>query len=161
MSAMHILAHDMMVRYLVKQMRRRFAKEVKAENRNIPPSPQAKPDIEFTLGSTKHYIDVGFSNDAEAYYNAKMEKYRSNGNKNVHPIIFQKDCSILPESLEFLKSLPEIKIDALYEKFGSLLAYHFSACKRASQEIYLAQIPADSLISKIHHSVACNSSSSY
>ena len=63
-------------------------------------------------------MDVGFSNDAQAYYNAKMEKYRSHGNQNVHPIIFQKDCSILPESLEFLKSLPEIKIDALYEKFG-------------------------------------------
>jgi hypothetical protein len=47
-------------------------------------------------------------------------------------IIFQKDCSIHPKTLEFLKDIPEIKLDDLYVKLGTLLASHFSACKRAS-----------------------------
>jgi hypothetical protein len=55
-------------------MRSLNASEVKAKNYNIPKG-GVKPDIKVEKNGISYFIDVGFSNDADAYYKFKKGKY--------------------------------------------------------------------------------------
>lgn len=134
-----------MVRYLVKKLSKYHAREVLAENFNCPNG--AKPDIHFTCKDKVYYIDVGFSNDANAYAKAKQKKYAQSTMK-VDLLIFKKDCSIWEESLKFLKLFPEIKLTELYQKLGQLLAHHFSVCKRETTKKFISRQPEESIITE-------------
>lgn len=76
-----------MVRYLVQKLKKYHAREVIAENLNCP-NGKAKPDIHVIKNGTVYYIDVGFSNDAHAYYNKKDENYKKETKEKVDMLIF-------------------------------------------------------------------------
>jgi hypothetical protein len=47
------------------------------------------------------YFDVGISTDVFQYFNVKEAKYKSFGHP-VIPIVFGKNCTVHPKSLEWL-----------------------------------------------------------
>jgi len=68
-------------------------------------------------------MDIGFSNDAQKYYDAKKNHYKDFKEGEVGLIIFQKDCSILPQSLEFLSRFSDVlDLDSVYTYLGNMLA---------------------------------------
>ena len=73
------------------------------------------------------YLDVGISTDVNQYFNVKETKYKDFGHK-VIPIVFGKDCTVHPKSLEWLLKFG-ISESAIFEQLGRLLGLHFMKCE--------------------------------
>ena len=118
-----------------------------ADNRNLPAG-SVVPDIVFKLQGKKIYWDVGISNDANKYFAHKTKKYsNAHVEYEVHPIIFQKDCLIHPESLKEISRVGCIKLEELYEVLGVNIANSVAICK--SMDKQNARLPEEDSIDEV------------
>jgi len=67
----------------------------------------------------------------------------------VHPIIFQKDCLIHPESLKEISRVGCIKLEELYEVLGVNIANSVAICKAISMDKQNARLPEEDSIDEV------------
>lgn len=100
-SSKHIYAHNLMVNFLIKKLKKRKARLVSAQNLNTFKD-GSKADIQLKYNNQSIYLDVGFSKHPDAYYQQKVNKYKDKTKDTYVPIIFGKNVTIHPKSLECL-----------------------------------------------------------
>lgn len=76
----------------------------------------------------KLFIDVTFTSPElfKPAYTRKVKKYKEEY-KNIIPLVFGKNCTIMEASLHHLKEM-KIDVEKTKEMLAVLIARHFSAC---------------------------------
>jgi hypothetical protein len=128
--------HDIMVDFIVLQLNILKGSYVKTVQK-IVKQPGEKPDIEVEMKLSKnndfkkYFLDITFTSPElfKATYNRKVNKYKD-AYPNIIPLVFGKNCTIMPTSLHHLK---EMKIDEFKTKevLALLIARHYSVCTQS------------------------------